>query len=151
MLEQNNNLKHVNINFDFEFRARHLYDVECCEHIHFNAEVAFVIAGSMIARTEKQEHLLRDGTGIFIMPYEMHNYQTKDFVDTIIIEFPSTLIEETIDIYSVSDSVFELSDQLIEYIVSIIKDKTENTLLKKAILYPYIRIRMLFRNLYSFR
>ena len=48
------------------------------------------------------------------------------------------MIEEFINIYAVSDSVFELSPQIIEYILSIVKSKTKNTLLQKAILYPII-------------
>ena len=110
------------------------------KHIHFNAEIAFVIDGAMIAKTEKQEHLFPTrGNAILIMPYKMHNYKTKENVDTIIIEFSPTLIEEFINIYAVSDSVFQYILQIIEYILSIVKSKTKNTLLQKAIfLYPII-------------
>lgn len=136
--EKNVESKSENAGFESEFTVRRLRDVECFEHIHFNAEVAFVIDGAMIAKTEKQEHLLTRGNGILIMPYKMHNYKTKENVDTIVIEFSPTLIEEFINIYAVSDSVFELSPQIIEYILSIVKSKTKNTLLQKAILYPII-------------
>ena len=122
--DKNINLKSESVGFESEFTVRRLYDVECFEHIHFNAEIAFVIDGAMIAKTEKQEHLLTRGNGILIMPYKMHSYKTKGNVDTIIIEFSPTLIEELINIYSVLDSVFELSPQIIEYILSIVKSKT---------------------------
>ena len=75
--EKNVESKSENAGFESEFTVRRLRDVECFEHIHFNAEIAFVIDGAMIAKTEKQEHLLTRGNGILIMPYKMHNYKTN--------------------------------------------------------------------------
>ena len=59
--EKNVESKSENAGFESEFTVRRLRDVECFEHIHFNAEVAFVIDGAMIAKTEKQEHSVCGG------------------------------------------------------------------------------------------
>ena len=117
---------------------RLLKNVECYEHLHFNAEICVVLSGSLKVGRENDEFTLTCGMCAIIMPYEMHSYKSEGKTETIIIEFSAAMFSEIKDRSGFCSAAFRLSEASVDYIRAKYTDENHTDIYIKAITYPIL-------------
>lgn len=117
---------------------RLLKNVECYEHLHFNAEICVVLSGSLKVGRENEEFMLSYGMCAIIMPYEMHSYKSEGKTETVIIEFSTAMFDEIKDRSGFCSAAFCLSEASLDYIRAKYTAENHTDIYLKAIIYPIL-------------
>lgn len=81
------------MNTEFFLIERHK-DVFCIPHIHYHAELFFVLDGTVQMNLETNSYILQKNDMAVVMPYEIHEYQSLGSSNIVVVEFPPKYIAE---------------------------------------------------------
>lgn len=118
---------------------RLLHNVECYDHLHFQTEAAIALKGELTVNHEKSKIVLNKRQAVFIMPYEMHAYNSVVGTDAVIIVFNGMQFDEFADKGGFGGVKFEISEQTAQYVASLSQSKDNRSpLALKAAVYPIL-------------
>ena len=72
-----------------------LQNANCCAHVNLDMEIVLVREGELFMCILGEEYLIRAGEGIFVLPFEPHDFRTREHSQTLVYTFPQTLIAVT--------------------------------------------------------
>lgn len=120
------------------FQIRLLYNVECYEHTHYRAEIAFVKKGAVTVKCNQIETVIPEGTAIIILPYELHAYKSEDETETIIMEFDRMLFHELTDNIDIKNRITKIDTASADYITAMLSNKRQDEIYIKSVVYSVL-------------
>ena len=112
------------------------------EHIHQYAELAIPLKGSLTVSCRGREEILSPGDAAFVLPFQPHKYESKEYNELIIFVFSPSLFPDVFNAVSIKKSknlVFTPKKSSLEIIKNkVIEDSNFELLNFKGALYFFI-------------
>ncbi|MBE7043541.1 MAG: cupin domain-containing protein, partial [Ruminococcaceae bacterium] len=113
-------------------------DVVCLPHVHYHAELFFVLDGNVQMNLETKVYHLKKGDMAVVMPYEIHDYQSVEQSDILVVEFPLKYIAEyktVLEGKSFQTPVIQVTQPLQSLLTELVENETPHIFCTKALIY----------------
>lgn len=131
-----------NYNSDFStltaFKCNYLENINCAEHVNIEIELVVVFEGSLTMNINGRKYNINSGEGLFVMPFEPHDFVTKNHSKGIIALLAGKHADDFFTNVSNKEPLkrtFSLSSNLVSYMENcIVSDNSQSENFKNMLL-----------------
>jgi len=123
------------------YEEQHRKDVFCAPHIHHHFEFLYILEGTVDVIIEGKTYILNKNEAAMMMPYEIHEFKTKESSDVFVIGFPAKYISEhkkEFEGKTLKNPVMKIGSVFREMLNEFVKSAEHDIFQRKSIIYKSI-------------
>lgn len=119
------------------FVCNYFKDVNCIDHINIEIELVVVFDGLLTMNVSGEKYNLHSGEGLFVMPFEPHDFITENHSKGIIVMLAGNFADDFFNDVSNKEPIkrnFNLNMNLISYLENCVTSNNSKSLIYKEML-----------------